>query len=336
MVGRLAGRVSRALVRRRTGADVVLARHGNQRFQALFEHAPVGVALCTLDGAFVDVNQAVRDLLVGTGVDPDRDGLPALAHRSAASHGWLADIDAVRQGSLDVARADLPVPTPTGARWLSLTAVGIALGDDPFFLVHLDDVTVRRVEEERLAHLALRDGLTGLANRRLLQSTLDEALARAAATGLRVGLLYLDLDGFKRVNDTLGHDVGDALLVAVAERLSATLRIGDVAGRLGGDEFVVIAESVPTEAALGELVRRVAAAMQRPLAVAGHEVSVGVSIGAVLSRRGDTGEAVVRRADAAMFADKRARRRHGRPLHVQEPDTMQLKIIDEQALVADG
>jgi len=334
-MGRLHGLASKALMRRRR-AQVVLARHGDQRFQALFEHAPLGVALCTLDGAFVDVNQAVRDLLVGTGVDPDDGGLRPLARGSAADDAWLAGVDAVRRGALDVARADLPLPTASGVRWLAVTAVRIALGTDPFLLVHLDDVTVRRAEEERLTHLALRDGLTGLANRRLLLSTLDDALVRAARTGLSVGVLYLDLDGFKSVNDTLGHDAGDAVLVAVAERLGSTLRVGDVAGRLGGDEFLVVAESVPTQDALAELVRRLDAAMHRPLVVRGCQVNLGVSVGAVLSRPSDTGAAVVRRADAAMFAAKRARHRAPRRVRHHEPDTVQLALIREQALVADG
>jgi len=315
---------------------VVRARHGDRRFQALFEHAPVGVALCTLDGDFVDVNQAIRALLVGTGVDPDRHGLRRLAQRSRPCEEWPADLDAVRRGRLDVARADLSLRTPSGVRWLALTAVRIALGDDPFLLVHLDDITARRTQEEHLAHLALRDGLTGLANRTVLLSTLEGALARASATGPCVAVLYLDLDGFKRVNDTLGHDVGDALLVAVAGRLTSTLRAGDVAARLGGDEFVVLAESVPNEAALAELVRRVAASMQRPLVVAGREAAIGVSVGAVLTRRGDTAAAVIRRADSAMFADKRARRRSARRPRVQDADTVQLSIIREQALVADS
>ncbi len=344
MVRRLVSRAGRALARRRTvrgdcsgaPAPVLARRHGDQRFRALFEHAPLGVALCTLDGQFVDVNQAVRDLLVDTGVHPDTGGLPDLT-RVRGGVEWLREVDAVRRGDLPVARADLPFTTAAGRRWLSLTVVRIGLGEDPYMLVHLDDVTARRAEEERLTDLALRDPLTGLANRTLVRTSLDAALARAATTGLCAAVLYLDLDRFKRVNDTLGHDVGDALLIAVADRLSRTLRFGDVAGRLGGDEFLVVAENVPSEQALAELVRRVAEAMEPPVAVRGQEVGVEVSVGAVLSRPNETGSQLIRRADAAMFADKRTRRRglghnSGRPT---EPETVQLSILREQALVAD-
>jgi diguanylate cyclase (GGDEF)-like protein len=143
---------------------------------------------------------------------------------------------------------------------------------------------------------------------------LDGALARAARTGLRVGVLYLDLDNFKAVNDTLGHVAGDELLVAVAERLNCALRVGDVAGRLGGDEFLVVAEHVCTEEALAELVKRVETVLQQPVVVGERRVVVGASVGAVLSRSGDVGSTVVRRADAAMFAAKRARRPAATPV----------------------
>ena len=112
-------------------------------------------------------------------------------------------------------------------------------------------------------HLATHDPLTGLANRGLLTERLQAALARAAATDLPFAVLYLDLDHFKTVNDELGHDVGDALLIAMAQRLSQVLRAGDTAARLGGDEFLVVAGDVPDELALAELGRRVESALGR-------------------------------------------------------------------------
>lgn len=250
---------------------------GDERFRALFEHAPVGVALCQPDGRFSDVNPTFELLLAGTGIDPRTGSLldlfgqgtePWADHGSAGSGGGSdpasgvsgdpasggpAEGDsgggpvvpagrdglaAVRDGSAPVARAELVItPEGTPRRWLGVTAVRVVLGDRPFLLAHLEDTTSRRLEQQRLVHLALHDGLTGLANRTLLLDRLEAALARAAVTGVPAAVLYLDLDGFKQVNDTLGHDAGDALLVGVAQRLSGALRAGDVAGRLGGDEF---------------------------------------------------------------------------------------------------
>jgi diguanylate cyclase (GGDEF)-like protein len=312
---------------------------GDERFRALFEHAPVGVALCDPGGRFVDVNPSFRDLLVGTGIDPDDGSLEDLVRYAAAGSdeatGWLDDLGRVRAGTRDVARAEVSVAPPDAApRWLEATAVRVVLGEQPYLLAHIDDTTRRRLEEQRLVRLALHDGLTGLANRTLLAERLEDALARGARSGLPVGVIYLDLDGFKGVNDRYGHAAGDELLVAVAERLTRVLRAGDTAGRLGGDEFLVVAGDVVNAAALAEIMRRVEAALRVPIPVDGAEVVVVASCGAVLSRPGETADTVVRRADAAMYAAKRARRRRTTRRPPAQTDPVQLALLHEQAAVA--
>jgi diguanylate cyclase (GGDEF)-like protein len=304
---------------------------GDERFRALFEHAPVGVALCEPDGRFSDVNPTFELLLAGTGIDPRAGWLTDLLAHAADSPeaiAWRDGLAAVREGSSPVARAELAI-TPAGVqpRWLGVTAVRVVLGDRPFLLAHLEDTTPRRLEQQRLVHLALHDGLTGLANRTLLLERLETALARASLTGVPAAVLYLDLDGFKQVNDTLGHDAGDALLVSVAQRLGGALRAGDVAGRLGGDEFLVVAGDVVDQSGLQEVVRRVEAALSGAL-------KVRASIGAVLSRPGETGPQVMRRADAAMYAVKRSRRRLAGRGRFPAVDAVQLTLITEQAAVA--
>ena len=318
--------------------DELTIQVGDERFRALFEHAPVGVALCDPAGRFVDVNPTFRDLLVGTGIDPDAGCLADLAAQAPAGSdeaaAWLTDLARVRAGSQDVARAELPVAPPDVApRWLEATAVRVVLGERPYLLTHIDDTTRRRLEEQRLVRLALHDGLTGLANRTLVQERLDEALERSTRSGLPVGVVYLDLDRFKQVNDTLGHAAGDQLLVAVAERLTRVLRAGDTAGRLGGDEFLVVAADVVDGAALGEILRRVESALSTPIRVDGADVVVGASCGAVLSRPGESADTLVRRADAAMYAAKRSRRRSRRPAPTADP--VQLTLLHEQAAVAE-
>jgi diguanylate cyclase (GGDEF)-like protein len=320
--------------------DAAGAIPGDERFRALFEHAPVGVALCAPDGRFSEVNPTFELLLAGTGLDPRRGRLTDLVGAgvstgAAAAQGgatqvstWQDALDAVRSGTEQVARAEVAI-TPDGAqpRWLGVTAVRVVLGDRAFLLAHLEDTTPRRLEQQRLVHLALHDGLTGLANRTLLLERLDGALARAAVTGVPAAVLYLDLDGFKQVNDTLGHDAGDALLVAVAQRLTGALRAGDVAGRLGGDEFLVVAGDVLDQSGLREVVRRVETALSGSL-------KVRASVGAVLSKPGETGPQVMRRADAAMYAVKRARRRTAGRGRAHVVDAVQLTLLAEQAAVA--
>lgn len=288
--------------------------HGDERFRALFEHAPVGVALCEPDGSLSDVNPTFRDILTGTGIDPDHGNLLDLVRHAPdgadEARAWRDGLAAVRAGTAQVARVQLSVAPPDApARWVQATAVRVVLGDHPYILTHLEDATGRRLEEQRLVRLAMHDGLTGLANRTLLGERLDAGLTRARTSGLPLGVLFLDLDHFKAVNDEHGHDVGDALLIAVAQRLVAVLRAGDTAGRLGGDEFLVLAADVPDEVALSELVRRVEQALAKPLVLGDLHVPVTASIGGVLSREGDQPASLLRRADAAMYAAKRARHR---------------------------
>ncbi len=158
--------------------------------------------------------------------------------------------------------------------------------------------------EARLRHQALHDPLTDLPNRALLQDRLQHALARAARGGGDVGALFIDLDHFKVINDSLGHDVGDELLAQVAARLSAELRDSDTLGRLGGDEFVVIAESGGEPAQLVRLAQRLGAALGHPFAVRGDELTITASIGIACGDGDSDSNALVRDADAAMYRAK--------------------------------
>jgi diguanylate cyclase (GGDEF)-like protein/PAS domain S-box-containing protein len=159
--------------------------------------------------------------------------------------------------------------------------------------------------EDRMRHDALHDPLTGLANRTLLRDRLEHALARSAREDAVTGVLFIDLDGFKRVNDAHGHAAGDAVLVELGARLRATVRPGDTVARLGGDEFVVVCEDVDEGAALA-LGSRLEEAIQQPLTVAGGEHRLTASIGVALGHT-DPGT-LLGEADAAVYQAKAAGR----------------------------
>ena len=201
---------------------------------------------------------------------------------------------------------------------VELTSNPIAFHDHTAMLTSVQDVTERVALEQQLRHQAFHDPLTGLANRALFHDRLQHALARLSRGSTGLAVLLLDIDAFKRVNDSLGHTSGDELLIAVSERLAADLRAADTAARLGGDEFVVLAEGLtdPTEAVA--LADRLQGALTAPFDLAGREVVVRASIGIASAWPGDTASAeeLLRNADVAMYAAKAAG--HGGHAHFQD------------------
>jgi diguanylate cyclase (GGDEF)-like protein len=171
-----------------------------------------------------------------------------------------------------------------------------------------DDITERRRAEDKINFMALHDALTGLPNRSLLKQRLEQALGHADR-GIGFGVLFLDLDRFKSVNDTLGHAVGDALLCAVAARLQKTVREGDTVARLGGDEFVVLQSFLGSSDDASVLARRIIAEVAAPYRIANNEVVIGVSIGIAITMKSSiSADAMLKNADMALYISKGAGR----------------------------
>jgi diguanylate cyclase (GGDEF)-like protein len=173
-------------------------------------------------------------------------------------------------------------------------------------VITLRDVTERRRLEDELTHRASHDSLTGLANRVLFQDRLRQSVARARRTGAVVGMLFVDLDDFKVVNDTLGHDVGDRLLVAVGQRLADCLRAQDTAARLGGDEFAALIDDARDVQEIEQVAARINAALAEPFPLGDGVVSGVASIGVATTDEADDEEALRRQADLALYDAKAA------------------------------
>ena len=169
----------------------------------------------------------------------------------------------------------------------------------------------RKRTQLHLAHLALHDDLTGLANRALFLDRVTLALARTARDGGRVAVLFCDLDRFKVINDSLGHAAGDDLLRQVGERLRTIVRPADTVARFGGDEFLVLCEGLEDEAAVVAIAQRLVDSVEQPFAVHDHPVGVGLSVGAAFARAGDQAEDVIRAADHTMYRAKHSGRKIG-------------------------
>jgi diguanylate cyclase (GGDEF)-like protein/PAS domain S-box-containing protein len=182
------------------------------------------------------------------------------------------------------------------------------LGDDGqivSILSFVQDVSARIRAEERLQHMATRDALTGLPNRLLLHERLSQAIAQARRGARRVGVLFIDLDRFKNVNDTLGHRIGDELLKHVTRALSATLRETDLLARLGGDEFMVIVEDFDDPQVLSRIAQKLLDAIAQPFRIEDHDIYVTSSIGiAVYPDDSDDPDELLKHADVAMYRSK--------------------------------
>jgi diguanylate cyclase (GGDEF)-like protein len=172
------------------------------------------------------------------------------------------------------------------------------------------DLARLRVEARVLSHRSLHDQLTGLPNRTLFVDRLEHALARMSREHAKVAVLFLDLDNFKTVNDTLGHDAGDRLLVEVAERLQTTVRVTDTGARFGGDEFLVLLEGIHDAEEVDELVARIRAALAAPCAVDDSQASLSAAVGVAMTDDPEAEpEQLIRVADEAMLREKLAKRR---------------------------
>jgi diguanylate cyclase (GGDEF)-like protein/PAS domain S-box-containing protein len=283
--------------------------------RSAFANAPMGLALTTPSGVMVDANPALCAMLGRTAEELNGRSVLDQIHPDAASaardaHGtWIAEPSRPLRHETLLLRADGgDVPVQITASWVAEGPDGVAA----HLVMIVEDITDRKELEAQLVHRSLHDPLTGLPNRLLFQDRLWHALERGQRENTPTCVLVTDLDGFKVINDELGHPMGDLVLVTFAERLRSVLRASDTAARLGGDEFSIVCEN--TEQADAEvLAERLRASVTEPLSLGGTTVSVGLSIGigSVTGghRPAEVYERVIREADDAMYADKARRRR---------------------------
>ena len=322
-----------AKARQRAAVDLVEAR-----FASLIRNASDVIMIVDADGCIEYASPAVQrtfglwhDDLVGRRLgeiwrEADRDRIAS----------FLAEVTATQ--SISIGPVELSVGT--SSRRFILECVGSNLLDDPAvkgLALNLRDVTERKALEDQLRQLAFHDPLTLLANRSLFRNRVEHALDLSRRTQDRLAVLMIDLDNFKNVNDSLGHDVGDRLLQTAAQRLVKCTRAADTVARLGGDEFAVLLEGVSTIEQAEQIASSVTEAFRMPLAIDGNDLLVTTSVGVALSEPGYDTEHLLRNADIAMYNAKSA----GKGRHVvfhtrmQEQLRERLRLEDDltQALV---
>ena len=189
--------------------------------------------------------------------------------------------------------------------WLSITVISGDDGKPERYVGVFNDITELRRKDEHIRHLAFHDPLTALPNRALLLDRLEHALTVARREQGCLGVMFIDLDRFKHINDTLGHDVGDGVLQEVAGRLTQCLRQSDTVARMGGDEFVVLLEHIEEPETYAGLAKKIIAALSLPMSVAGRAIQIGASVGiACCPDDGTDAVTLMKHADAAMYVAK--------------------------------
>ncbi|WP_019139659.1 putative bifunctional diguanylate cyclase/phosphodiesterase [Noviherbaspirillum massiliense] len=225
---------------------------------------------------------------------------------SSADHTAIGNAIAQAAEPGQRSRVNIRFRTLAAPLWMELRIVAYANARGEHELLAVGrDISGQQATEERLRHMATHDGLTGLPNRSLLSDRIRMAIAHSKRTGKGFSLIALDLDGFKKVNDALGHPVGDALLRVAAMRLYDSLRDVDTLARVGGDEFVAVLPGATTEQEIQTVARRMISTMQLPFEIHGHTLYVGTSIGAaVFPEHGDSEVKLLAHADTAMYRAK--------------------------------
>ena len=282
-------------------------RQAKEKYRAIFEDAVIGIFQTTPDGHPVSINRALAEMhgydspeqllaevsnVARIFVDPNRmDELGQL----------LAKNGVVRGAEVEVYRRDRT------KKWIlaNFRAVRDASGNIVLNEGTVEDITARKLAEERVQYLAYYDALTGLPNRTLLQDRLAKALAGARRRKDKVAILFLDLDRFKDINDSLGHSVGDFLLQEVAERLKTWAREQDTVARLSGDEFVLLLNDVKDVPDAAVAAERLMNTITAEFVVQGHTLNVSCSVGiSIFPEHGTDADRLIKNADAAMYSAK--------------------------------
>jgi len=280
-------------------------RFANALFIAQFESSPDGILLVGANRRIASFNRKfvemwkIPDSIVET--RSDEKAVAWVLDSLVAPAAFLARLEELYANPEE--RTEEEIALKDGRvfeRHSSPLPIAIDEGAGRIFLFR--DISARKVAQDRLARIAREDGLTGLVNRSVFVEAVEQAMARTARGAKRFALLYLDLDHFKDVNDTLGHPAGDALLRMVADRLRAVVRASDVAAHFGGDEFAIIESDVTDPADAAALAERLQIALREPFSVLGNDLRIGASIGIALhDRRVDGPETLLSQAHLALY-----------------------------------
>jgi len=283
-----------------------------RRYRTAFEGAGVGIIHTALDGKLLRVNHKMCAMLGYSDAELRKRHFVDVTHPEdrELSRDWMKKILASTETpSVEFEKRYLRRDSSVMSALVTAALVRDTDGKPDYFVTMIQDVSARKEAQARLEHQAHHDTLTDLPNRVLLLDRLAQTLNQSRRKNWDAAVLFVDLDRFKSVNDTLGHDLGDLLLKEAARRLVGSVRSEDTVARVGGDEFVVVLCELGDASDAARVARKIGAAMARPFLLEGHEVFVTASIGiAMFPGDGNDGETLIKNADVAMFRAKEAGR----------------------------
>jgi diguanylate cyclase (GGDEF)-like protein/PAS domain S-box-containing protein len=319
--------------RARRDAERTHAEMANQeRFRSLVQHSSDVITVTDAVGTIIYQSPSVRSVFGYESVDLLGTELQRLVHPDDVRSVVRTLVETAKASGSE--RIECRVRHADGS-WRHVESAVTARLDDPSvggMVLNTRDITERKELEEQLAHQAFHDSLTGLANRALFRDRVEHALARMRRQRRPIAVLLFDLDGFKTVNDSLGHAFGDRFLVAVADRLRALLRPSDTPCRLGGDEFAVLVEDLGEPSGAAVVAERILEALRLPFVVDGKEIVTAASIGITIASKPDAvADDLLRNADVAMYTAKN----RGRDRYELFKPSMHQAMLDRMDLEAD-
>ena len=273
---------------------------------AVFENTTEGVMITDKSAAIIIINKAFSSI-TGYTLEELRGKTAAVLKSGRQDAQFYADMwKAIHEtGSWQGEIWNRRKSGEIYPEWLNISAVKDKQGEITNYVAVFSDITEMKESESRLKHLAHHDPLTGLPNRLLLNACVHQSISAAQRNGSTMAVMFLDLDKFKLINDTLGHPVGDQLLLEVSRRLLDTLRAEDLVSRLGGDEFVVVLEDLPDSRFAGNVAKKINAALAEKFHLDGHELFISCSIGiSIFPGDGDNIDELFKNADTALYRAK--------------------------------
>ncbi len=288
-------------------------RDAQDRFEEVFEHAPNGMALSDADGRLFRVNPTMCAMLRVTEGELLGRTFHDITHPSDRARNFelYRELFAGRRSGYVIEKRYLRSDGDFVWCRVHLSVVRDTSGAPQYAIAQIHDITEQRTAAEILEYEARYDALTGLATRKLFLEQLERAIANTRRHGGMVAALFIDLDHFKTVNDTMGHAAGDELLAAVARRMQSVLRVGDFACRFGGDEFMVLCTGLESAADVADVAERLRDAVEHPFQIRGSDVFIGASIGIALADETADASTLLSQADSAAYrAKERGRNRY--------------------------